>query len=177
MTEKDLKKRKELILKFMKEPGYTPMRKREIGAVFQVPQNAREELELVLEALLADGAVTMDTRGRYHVEEAVVVQGEFRGTSREFGFVTPEDGSADIYIEGGSTLGALNGDIVQIVVFPGEDLRGGKSKVGRVVKIVTRANETVVGTFFKRRTMALLLRRTSVWAVTFLLTESIPWER
>ena len=151
MTEKDLKKRKELILKFMKEPGYTPMRKREIGAVFQVPQNAREELELVLEALLADGAVTMDTRGRYHVEEAVVVQGEFRGTSREFGFVTPEDGSADIYIEGGSTLGALNGDIVQIVVFPGENLQGGKSKVGRVVKIVTRANETVVGTFFKKK--------------------------
>lgn len=151
MTEKELKKRKEQILKFMKEPGYVPMRKRDIAALFRVPAEARDELAYILEQLLQDGSVTMDTRGRYHVEDALVLQGEFRGTSREFGFLSPEDGSGDIYIEGGSTLGALNGDIVQAVIFEETGRYAGKSRVGRVVKIVKRANEYVVGTFFKKK--------------------------
>ncbi len=151
MTEKELKKRKEQILKFMKEPGYVPMRKRDIAALFRVPADAKDELAYILELLLQDGSITMDTRGRYHVEDALVLQGEFRGTSRDFGFLTPEDGSGDIYIEGGSTLGALNGDIVQAVIFEENGKYAGKSRVGRVVKIVKRANEYVVGTFFKKK--------------------------
>ncbi|MBR6537824.1 MAG: ribonuclease R [Lachnospiraceae bacterium] len=151
MTEKDLKKRKEQILKFMKEPGYVPMRKRDIAALFRVPAEARDELAYILELLLQDGSITMDTRGRYHVEDALVLQGEFRGTSRDFGFLSPEDGSGDIYIEGGSTLGALNGDIVQAVIFEETGKYAGKSRVGRVVKIIKRANEYVVGTFFKKK--------------------------
>ena len=151
MTEKDLKKRKEQILKFMKEPGYVPMRKRDIAALFRVPADARDEFAYILEQLLQDGSITMDTRGRYHVEDALVLQGEFRGTSRDFGFLSPEDGSGDIYIEGGSTLGALNGDIVQAVIFEETGKYAGKSRVGRVVKIIKRANEYVVGTFFKKK--------------------------
>ena len=151
MTEKELKKRKEQILKFMKEPGYVPMRKRDIAALFRVPAEAREELAYILELLLQDGSVTMDTRGRYHVEDALVLQGEYRGTSRDFGFLSPEDGSGDIYIEAGSTLGALNGDIVQAVIFEETGRYAGKSRTGRVVKIVKRANEYVVGTFFKKK--------------------------
>ncbi len=151
MTEKDIKKRKEQILKFMKEPGYVPMRKRDIAALFHVPAEAKEELSYILELLLQEGSVTMDTRGRYHVEDALVLTGEFRGTSRDFGFLSPEDGSPDVYIEGGSSLGALNGDIVQAVIFEDTGKYAGKSRVGRVVKIVKRANEYVVGTFFKKK--------------------------
>lgn len=151
MTEKDLKKRKEQLLRFMKEPGYVPMRKRDIAAIFRVPAEAKEELSYVLEAMLQDGSVTMDTRGRYHVEEVLVLQGEYRGTARNFGFLSPEDGSPDIYIEAGATLGALNGDIVQAVIFEDTLNTQGKSRVGRVVKIVKHANTFVVGTFFRKK--------------------------
>ena len=155
MTEKDLKKRKEQILKFMKEPGYVPMRRRDIAAVFRVPQTAKEELEQVLEALLQEGSVIMDTKGRYHMEQTEVIRGVYHGTSRGFGFLSPEDGSADIYIESGATLGALNGDLVQAVVleegFSSKTGSGGKSRAGRIVKILERSNETVVGTFFKKK--------------------------
>lgn len=151
MTEKELKKRKEQILRFLKEPGYVPMRKRDIAVLFRVPPEEREELAYILELLLQDGSVTMDTRGRYHAEDALVLQGEYRGTSRDFGFLAPEDGSPDVYIEAGSTFGALNGDIVQAVIFEDTSKHAGKSRVGRVVKIVKRANETVVGTFFRKK--------------------------
>lgn len=153
MAEKNLEKRKEQLLKFMKEPGYTPMRRREIAAVFQVPQAARGELEQVLEALLQEGSVTMDTRGRYHIEKAELCTGTYHGTSRGFGFLSPDDGSEDIYIEMGATLGALNGDTVQAVVFD-EDTsarNSGHRRVGRVVNVVKHSNEMVVGTFFKKK--------------------------
>lgn len=133
----------------MKEPEYVPMRRREIAAVLQVPQAARQELEQVLETLLQEGSVVMDTRGRYHVEKAELKTGIYRGTSREFGFLSPEDGGEDIYIEAGSTLGALNGDVVQAAVFESDS--GGRLYTGRIIKILERANETVVGTFFKEK--------------------------
>lgn len=151
MTEKELKKRKEQLLRFMKEPGYVPMRKRDIAAIFRVPAEEKEALSYVLEAMLQDGSVTMDTRGRYHVEEVLVLQGEYHGTARNFGFLSPEDGSPDIYIEAGATLGALNGDIVQAVIFEDTLNTQGKSRVGRVVKIVKHANTFVVGTFFRKK--------------------------
>lgn len=149
MAEKSLRKRKEQVLSFMKEPQYVPMRRREIAAVLQVPQAARQELEQVLETLLQEGSVVMDTRGRYHVEKAELKTGIYRGTSRDFGFLSPEDGGEDIYIEAGSTLGALNGDTVQAAVFESDS--GGRLYTGRIIKILERANETVVGTFFKEK--------------------------
>lgn len=133
----------------MKEPEYVPMRRREIASVLQVPQTARQELEQVLETLLQEGSVVMDTRGRYHVEKAELKTGIYRGTSREFGFLSPEDGGEDIYIEAGSTLGALNGDVVQAAVFESDS--GRRLYTGRIIKILERTNETVVGTFFKEK--------------------------
>lgn len=157
MTEKDRKKKKEQVLAFMKEPGYVPMRKRELAQMFQVPQNAREELEHILELLLQEGSITVDTRGRYHAEDALVVSGVFRGTAKGFGFLTPDDGTEDIYIDEKSTLGALNGDKVQAVILEayhgrrGRDRQEKKSREGRIIKISERANEQIVGTFFKKK--------------------------
>ena len=65
MTEKELKKKKELVLNFMKEPGYVPMRKRDMAGVFRVPPEAKEEFAYVLERLLQEGEISLDTKGRY----------------------------------------------------------------------------------------------------------------
>lgn len=154
MTEKEQKKKKEIILNFMNDPSYVPMRKREMVSVLQVPREAAEEFSLILEEILADGQAVMDTRGRYHVEKVVTVAGTFHGTTREFGFVTPEDEAAeDIFIDAGACMGALNGDRVRVVVFDtAEEVKGtGKRRTGRVVEILERANAHVVGTFFKKK--------------------------
>jgi len=136
MTEKDLKKRKEMIIKFMKEPGYVPMRKRDMAGIFRVQPEAKEEFSYVLECLVQEGTVSLDTKGRYFLDDALVLLGEYRGTAREFGFVTPEDNSEDIFIEGNLTLGALNGDTVSVLVYEDGGKRTGKSRSGKIIKIV-----------------------------------------
>lgn len=157
MTEKELKKRKSLILNFMKEPGYVPMRKRDMAGIFRVQPEAKEEFSYVLECLVQEGEVSLDTKGRYFLERALVLQGEYRGTSREFGFVTPEDGGEDIFIDGKLTLGALNGDTVSVLVYEDGANKTGKSRSGKVVKIMKRANETVVGTFFRKKEFGFVI--------------------
>lgn len=152
MTQQDLKRRKEGILGFMKSESYTPMRRKELAAVLSVPQTDREEFAAVLEALLSDGVITMDTKGRFRADSPKEVKGIYRGTSREFGFVTPEDGGTDIFVPEGSTLSALNGDTVLVVITEErEELQRGRSREGRVVKILEHANDTLVGTYFKKK--------------------------
>lgn len=88
------------------------------------------------------------------------ILGEFCGTSRGFGFVTPDPGQGiapemgDIFVPAESTQGALTGDRVRMSLratqrrFPGKGAgKGGSgpSTKGEVLEIVSRAHERVVG--------------------------------
>ncbi len=72
--------------------------------------------------------------------------GTFIGHPRGFGFVelSEEDGE-DVYIPEEETGGAFHGDQVQILLK--KDERPGKRREGRVVKILERGMEEIVGTF------------------------------
>lgn len=81
-----------------------------------------------------------------HFKRKEVLTGIFEANRRGFGFVIPDDGKyrRDIFIDSDNTLGAWNGDHVQIEVF-GSDKSGRQE--GAVRKILTRAVTEVVGTF------------------------------
>jgi len=71
--------------------------------------------------------------------------GKFIGNERGFGFVTFEDGPADIFIPRHFTAGALNGDMVEVRRESGvQDMKG---PAGRVIKLVRRF--PIVGTYIK----------------------------
>lgn len=72
--------------------------------------------------------------------------GVFIGHPRGFGFVElSEEEGEDVYIPEEETGGAFHGDLVQILLKKEERL--GKRKEGRVVKILERGMEEIVGTF------------------------------
>ena len=81
--------------------------------------------------------------------------GEFFGTGRGFGFVRPEGAGADsdIFIPEEKTLNAMHGDTVMVTVTcEAYEANGRKNRPeGIVTRILTRANETVVGTFGKTK--------------------------
>ncbi len=140
--------RKEHLLSVMKDPAYVPMKQKELAMLLNVPKGLREELNQVLDALVAEGSVVMSKRGKYTIPQASVTVGTFSGNDKGFGFVAVEGRDGDVFIPAGRTGGAMHGDRVQIAI----ELNGqGKKAEGTVVKVLFRANKTVVGYYQKSR--------------------------
>ncbi len=140
--------RKEHLLSVMKDPAYVPMKQKELAMLLNVPKGLREELNQVLDALVAEGSVVMSKRGKYTIPQATVTVGIFSGNDKGFGFVAVEGRDGDVFIPAGRTGGAMHGDRVQIAI----ELNGqGKKAEGTVVKVLFRANKTVVGYYQKSR--------------------------
>ena len=148
MTEEALKERKESLLALMEDSSYVPMKLKELSMLLNVPRERREELKEVLDALIADGKIVLSRRGKYGRPEKKILTGIFSGSSRGFGFVVPEDGQQDIYIPADQTGDAMHGDRVQITAEPA---RPGRRPEGTVIRVLERANETLVGYYQKNR--------------------------
>ncbi|NBH32669.1 ribonuclease R [Clostridiaceae bacterium] len=143
-----MEERKEHLLSVMKDPAYVPMKQKELAMLLNVPKGLREELNQVLDALVAEGSVVMSKRGKYTIPQASVTVGTFSGNDKGFGFVAVEGRDGDVFIPAGRTGGAMHGDRVQIEVEPNGQ---GKKAEGTVVKVLFRANKTVVGYYQKSR--------------------------
>ena len=91
-------KRKKVILDFISDDLYVPMKIKEIAAVLQIPREQRGELKEVLDALVDEGKISLSKRGKYSKGAAVRLKGTFQANARGFGFVTPEDGTEDVFI-------------------------------------------------------------------------------
>lgn len=148
MTEEALKERKEGLLALMEDPSYVPMKLKELSMLLNVPRERREELKEVLDALIADGKIVLSKRGKYGRPEKKILTGTFSGSSRGFGFVVLEGGQQDIYIPADQTGDAMHGDKVQITAEPA---RAGRRPEGTVIRVLERANETLVGYYQKNK--------------------------
>jgi ribonuclease R len=82
------------------------------------------------------------------------VTGAFRQTSRGFGFVIPDETNAhgDLFIPAGDNLDAVTGDYVtaKVIVRDKYDTRDRKNISGRIVEVLKRATNKVVGTLHKQ---------------------------
>lgn len=146
--------KKQLVLSMMEDKKYKPLRFKEIIAVMQVPRDEKQDLKEVLDSLIRDGKVMIDTKSRYKLSNADVKVGKFSGTQRGYGFVSIEGEKDDIFIPESATKGALNNDIVQVVI---KDEITGKRKEGEIVAIVERSNTEIVGTFQKSKNFGFVV--------------------
>ena len=152
--------KKEMIAALICDEKLKPMKFRELAGFLGIPKQERGELSEILDALLKEDRIAIDSEGRYVNDRALHVTGEFFASGRGFGFVRPEGRGpdADIYIAEERTLEAMHGDTVQVTVLkqadpdPDRHMRA----EGEIVKIITRANETVVGTFFRDGSIAFV---------------------
>ena len=83
-----------------------------------------------------------------------LVTGVLSLSSRGFGFVTPEGkqkNEDDIFILKSGLHTAMNGDTVQVRLFPQYAVTPGRSKEGAVYKVIERANSKIVGIFSASR--------------------------
>lgn len=154
MNEELLKQRKETLLSVIGDKQYTPMKLKELAILLNVPKGQRDELKEVLDRLLAEGKVSISSKGKYGKPDMYSVTGTFSAHPKGFGFVTVEDRTEDVFIPGEKTAGALHGDTVQIVI--DEDGKGRRAE-GAVVKIVAHANAEIIGYYQKNKSFGFVI--------------------
>lgn len=142
---------KEKIVAFMKEEAYKPLTVNELMRAFEVENNMKKEMLKTLNELESEGSIIFTRSQRYGIPEKMnLVTGILDGNQKGFAFLRPDDKNMkDIFISPVDMNGAMHGD--RVIVRPMKVTEEVKSPEGKVIRIIQRANEYVIGTFQKSR--------------------------
>ena len=141
-------KRKKVILDFISDDLYVPMKIKEIAIVLQIPREQRDELKEVLDALVEEGKISLSKRGKYSKGHPVRLKGVFQANLRGFGFVIPEDDSGDVFIPEENICGAFHGDEVEYIITAAP---AGKRKEGKIIRVLSHSIVNIVGLYEKNK--------------------------
>ena len=144
MDREQFEKRKKMIYELICDELYVPMKIREMAILLSVPKEKRQELQEVLDALIAEGKIEVSKKGKYTKAEGNYITGTFTSHQRGYGFVTIEGEEEDMFIPAEDTGGAFHKDVVQITV---SSAVTGRRREGKVVKILSHGITQVVGTY------------------------------
>jgi len=144
MDREQFEKRKKMIYELICDELYVPMKIKEMAILLSVPKEKRQELQEVLDALIAEGKIEVSKKGKYTKAEGNYITGTFTSHQRGYGFVTIEGEEEDIFIPAEDTGGAFHKDVVQITV---SSAVTGRRREGKVVKILSHGITQVVGTY------------------------------
>ena len=146
--DQTFEKRKKVILDFISDDLYVPMKIKEIAIVLQIPREQRNDLKEVLDALVEEGKISLSKRGKYSKGHPVHLKGTFQANIRRFGFVAPEDESGDVFIPEENTGGAFHGDEVEYIITAAP---AGKRKEGKVIRVLSHSVANIVGLYEKNK--------------------------
>lgn len=125
-----------------------------LAAALGVKPEEMDGLMRRLNAMERDGQIKPDRAGNYQLaNSSSFIEGRVSGHRDGFGFLIPDDASADIFLPEKEMQKVLNGDRVQARII-GTDRRGRPE--GTIVEVVSRANTHVIGR---------LLNENGVWVV------------
>ena len=148
MESKSTEKRKKIILELMEQEFYVPMKEKELAVMLQVSKEDRDELNRIMNELLAEGKVSLTKKGKFirakHADDNLV--GTFISHPKGFGFVEIEGREEDLYIPEGFVNGAFHKDTVRVALLSG---KSGKRQEAQVVEIIARGMKQIVGIFDK----------------------------
>ena len=139
--------KKTIILEFMKDESYTPMKAKEIAIILGVPKKEYNKLAETLKELEENYKIVKNKKNRYRLIGENYKEGTYRKNQKGFGFVKIENEEDEIYISKENCLNALNGDIVLVEIL--EEKNKIKNAEGIIKKIIKHEKNTVVGTFQK----------------------------
>ena len=146
------------LLRLLASPKYQPLDKVELTKKLGLKSDDRADLKEVLRELETSGQIARIRKDRYVIPEAAdLFTGVIKFSDKGYAFVVNDDsGAEDLYIAAENTWVALHGDrVVARVMHEGfVDSRGrryrgpgaGSRREGRVIRILQRAHETIVGT-------------------------------
>jgi len=148
---------KQQILALMRAPKYRPLDKSELAKELGRKSGVRMGLNQTLRELEQAGEIARIRKDRYVLpEEADLVTGKLQVQQAGYGFLLSEKpGQSDIFIAAENTGTAMNGDRVVARITRDTEYARAKSatgrREGRVIRILERAHDTIVGTLQQSR--------------------------
>lgn len=148
-------KKEDIILKFMKDENYTPMKSKEIAMFLGVPKKEYNEFNQILKMLEENYKIVKNRKNRYRLIGDNFQEGIYRKNQKGFGFVKIENQDNEIYISKENSLNALNGDKVLIEII--EEKNKMKNAEGKIIKIIKHEKDTIVGIFQKSQNFGFVV--------------------
>ncbi|MFW5991745.1 MAG: ribonuclease R, partial [Halanaerobiaceae bacterium] len=138
------------IIRFMKNESYRPLTARELMGELDIAVDQKQIFKKLLNNLVTEGIIYKNNKGCYGLPEKMdLILGRIEGNRRGFGFLIPENPECkDVFINRENLKGAMHNDRVFVRYLPHSS---GNRPEGEVVKILERANTTIVGNFDKDR--------------------------
>ena len=138
----------EQILTFFRERVVHPITARELARLLRVPRDERVAFKRDLKRLVMSGQLVQVRGNRFALPDAeTLVAGRLHTNPGGFGFVVPDDAEPgerrDVYIAAANLSEAMHGDRVLVRV----ERQTPRGLEGRIVRIIERAHDAVVGRF------------------------------
>ncbi|MDD4930395.1 MAG: ribonuclease R [Gallionella sp.] len=137
---------REFILQILTEHG-APMSDDELLDMLLIEEDEEDLFSRRLRAMERDGQIMRNRKRAICVMDKLdLIKGRVQGHPDGFGFLIPEDGSADMFLSEKEMHQVLNGDVV-LVRQAGVDRRGRPE--AKIVEVLERANNRVVGRLYE----------------------------
>src|SRR5437667_5772200 len=147
---------REKVLALLRAPDYRPRDRNEIAQALDAKGRERVQVRKTLRELEHAGEIVRIRKNRYVLpSEADLVTVKLSIHQAGYGFLVPEKaGEPDVFIAAENTGTAMNGDRVVARISPDVPTRRAKDRhrsEGRVIRILERARDTIVGTLQNSR--------------------------
>ncbi len=139
----------QVVIETVRSSGRGPMKPKAIAKALGIPTDAYRELRTLLRSLEADGRLYRVKGGRYAAPDRIsLVTGRLTTIRSGDGFVRSDEDGSEVFVPGRNLDSAMDGDRVVVRV---ESRPKGLKPIGRVIKVLERAHETLVGIFHEGR--------------------------
>ena len=137
------------VLGLIRDRVHHPATARELAQLLRVPREERRSFKRQLKSLVTEGTLLQIRGNRFGLAQKMdLVVGRLQTSPSGFGFVVPEYAEAGqerqgIYIAASNLTEAMHGDRVVARI----ERRSERGSEGRIIRILQRSQETIVGRF------------------------------
>ena len=152
-----MEENRKIILNFMRNEQYVPMKAKDMAFILGVPKQKYAEFREILDELEREFKVQQSKKGKYMlVDESIYKTGVLRLNSKGFGFVKVPDSDNEIFVSRDNMNKALNDDEVLVQIIEG-NVGSGEHDEGKIIKILRHGKDTIVGTFQNSRNFGFVV--------------------
>lgn len=143
------------VIEYLRTSAGRPLKARELARALSVPDQEYHDFKDLLRQLEDDGRLYRVQRQRYAAPKRInLLTGRLQTIRSGAGFVTPDDGGADLFVPVDGLNSAMDGD--KVIARIEKSRRGGRRE-GSIVRILERARKTIVGTYHRERNFGFVV--------------------